>query len=124
MLFTFAIFSFSFTNSLISALPFLILAGFSLLIQFSTVNTALQGMVEDKLRGRIMSLYTLVFIGLSPLGSLQVGFLADSFGPGFAIRFGAFIVFLTGIALFMFKDKIRKDYSNYKGSEKAKVVYE
>ena len=124
MLFTFAIFSFSFTNSLISALPFLILAGFILLIQFSTVNTALQGMVEDKLRGRIMSLYTLVFIGLSPLGSLQVGFLADSFGPGFAIRFGAFIVFLTGIALFMFKDKIRKDYSNYKGSEKAKVVYE
>ena len=45
-----------------------------------TVNTLLQSLVQDEMRGRVMSMYALAFIGLPPVGGLLIGALADLIG--------------------------------------------
>jgi len=52
-------------------------------------NTLLQKFVSDKLRGRVMSIYTMSFIGTAPLGSLGVGFIGEHLGPRTAVIFCA-----------------------------------
>lgn len=54
--------------------------GFSIILQFTTVNTLIQNLVPDELRGRVMSLYTLTWFGLSPFGSLILGLSAQLIG--------------------------------------------
>ena len=48
-----------------------------------------------------MSVYAFMFIGLSPIGSFEVGFLSDRFGTAFALQLGAVIVLLFGVYLFI-----------------------
>jgi MFS family permease len=55
-------------------------AGFGLILYVASTNTMLQHSVEDRFRGRVMSLYTLMLIGTAPLGSLLLGSLAQRFG--------------------------------------------
>ncbi len=62
------------------ALPVLFLTGFFLTSQVAGTNTFLQVSAPDRLRGRIMSLFSVVFIGFSPLGNLAAGALADLLG--------------------------------------------
>lgn len=62
------------------ALVFTVIAGFSLILQFVTMNTLIQSEVPDEFRGRVMSLYTLTFFGLAPFGSLALGFIAEAIG--------------------------------------------
>src|SRR5262249_20306983 len=59
--------------------------GAGLMHHMVTTNTMLQLFVSDELRGRVMSLYTLSFIGTAPLGSLEVGYLGDHFSPRVAV---------------------------------------
>jgi MFS family permease len=58
----------------------LLVMGFSGIIFMAGANTALQVTVPDELRGRMMSLYMLVFAGVTPIGSLQLGSITDAFG--------------------------------------------
>jgi hypothetical protein len=48
-------------------------------------NTLLQLFVDDELRGRIMCLYTLAMMGLTPLGSLEIGFVGEHVSPRVAV---------------------------------------
>ena len=49
----------------------LVFCGFSMMMQFTATNTLIQAMVPEQLRGRVMSLYAMMFLGMSPLGSLR-----------------------------------------------------
>ena len=113
-LFAISLVLFSFTNSLSSALPLLFFVGLGLLSQAAMMNTIIQSLVKSELRGRVMSIYILMFLGLSPVGNFQVGWLAEHMGTGFAIRLGAIIVFLFGLLVFIYRHKIREKYSAYK----------
>ncbi|RMG28252.1 MAG: MFS transporter [Gammaproteobacteria bacterium] len=64
----------------IPAAGFLCLTGLALTTQVAGTNTYLQVSAPDRLRGRIMSLFSVVFLGFSPLGSLVAGGLADRLG--------------------------------------------
>jgi MFS family permease len=55
--------------------------GFGQLQYMAATNTMLQLFVSDELRGRVMSFYTVSFLGLAPFGSLSVGFFGSHFGP-------------------------------------------
>lgn len=112
-LFTLSLFLFSFTVNINVALFLLFLAGMGLLMQFSTISTTIQHLVRDNLRGRVMSLYTLSFIGMTPIGSFQIGYIAEHFGVNFAIKIGAAIVFVFGIYLFFNRNKIIEEYRQY-----------
>jgi MFS family permease len=61
-----------------------------------TTNTLLQMFVSDELRGRVMSIYTLSFIGTAPLGSLAVGYIGEHLSPRSAVMFCAAFSLLCG----------------------------
>jgi MFS family permease len=60
-----------------AVLPLVGVAGFALVCQYVMMNTLIQTNVPDEFRGRILSLYTLTFFGLSPFGSLFLGYMAE-----------------------------------------------
>jgi MFS family permease len=71
---------FSLSTALWFSLVMLVLAGFGMMVQMASVNTILQTIVDDDKRGRVMSLYTMAFMGMAPLGSLLAGSVAHSLG--------------------------------------------
>jgi MFS family permease len=60
-----------------AVLPLVAVAGFALVCQYVMMNTLIQTIVPDEFRGRILSLYTLTFFGLSPFGNLFLGYMAQ-----------------------------------------------
>jgi MFS family permease len=90
-LFSIALFALSLSRSFYFAMAFLFVAGFGMLLFFSTSNTVLQTIVPDEMRGRVMGVWSLVFGAMIPLGSLEVGAVAHWLGTPFALGFGAII---------------------------------
>lgn len=90
--FTTATLLFSFTRNYHISLLFLLITGWGMVVQNASINSLLQTIVPDELRGRIMSLYVLFFMGMMPFGSFQAGLIADNFGARMALRIGAIIV--------------------------------
>jgi MFS family permease len=73
------------------------ITGFGLMIQMASCNTILQTIVEDRMRGRVMSLYTMAFMGIAPFGTLAAGTLAKQIGAPLTILMGGFGCLLAGI---------------------------
>jgi MFS family permease len=67
------------------AVPLLALAGFAVMLHMAATNTILQTIVTEDKRGRVMSLYTMAFMGMAPLGSLAAGLLAEYAGLTWAL---------------------------------------
>ena len=111
--FAISLIAFTFVTYLPLAFVLLFFVGIGLLAQFSTLNSTLQHIVSDDVRGRVMSLYILVFLGFLPFGNIEVGFLSAHIGTEVAIRIGAIIVFLFGIMIFLNRKKIQEDYKQY-----------
>ena len=63
----------------------------------ATANTVIQLNVPDHLRGRVLSVYTTVFAGSTPIGGLLSGAIASSFGAALAIGLGGAASLLTGL---------------------------
>jgi predicted MFS family arabinose efflux permease len=75
------------------ALPVLFLVGFFAIVVTAGCNTTLQINAPDELRGRVMSLYSLVFGGSVPLGALLVGFISQHWG----VRTAFIVMGTTGL---------------------------
>jgi len=71
---------FSLSRLLWVSLLFMILTGFGMMVQMASGNTILQTIVDDDKRGRVMSFYTVAFMGMAPFGNLLAGELADKIG--------------------------------------------
>jgi len=63
----------------------LVLAGFGMMIEMASSNTLVQSMAPDELRGRVMSVYSMVFMGMAPFGALLAGAAADRFGAPWTV---------------------------------------
>jgi len=96
-LFSIALFALSLSRSFYFAMAFLFVAGFGMLLFFSTSNTVLQTIVPDEMRGRVMGVWSLVFGAMIPLGSLEVGAVAHWLGTPFALGFGAIICAVSAL---------------------------
>ena len=90
-----------------ASLIFMFFSGLGLIMQFATVNTTIQRLVDDSLRGRVMTLFTLMLLGLSPIGSFQVGLVAQHMGSMFAVRVGAIVILIFSVLLFSQRHKLR-----------------
>jgi MFS family permease len=77
-----------FAGSFALTLALMLVVGWGMVTYSATSNTVIQTIVPDLLRGRIMSLYTVVMIGLLPIGSLILGALADRYGTALALGVG------------------------------------
>ncbi|MBD2546308.1 MFS transporter [Planktothricoides sp. FACHB-1370] len=71
---------FSQSENVIISFISLYLVGFALSLQVASSNTILQILSPDDKRGRIMSLFAIAFVGMTPLGNLMSGFMADRLG--------------------------------------------
>lgn len=84
------------------SLGWMALTGFGQMVLMASCNTLLQTIVEDDKRGRIMSFYTIAFMGMTPIGSLWAGFLATHIGTPWTLCIGG-ITCLLGAAGFALK---------------------
>ena len=82
-------------KSFVAALVLLAAAGCSMMIFAGTVNTSIQLAADDRFRGRVMSVYTLVFIGVTPLGNFLAGSAAHLWGAPAAFAGGAGLALLS-----------------------------
>lgn len=93
------------------------IVGFALMIQMAASNTILQTIVEEDKRGRIMSFYTMSFMGTAPFGSLLAGTLAHKIGAPQALMLGGFCC-IIGAFMFMKKLPLIKEEIQPIGIEK------
>ena len=80
---------FSVSRSFWLSALFLIPAGFSLMVQMASSNTLVQMVVPDHLRGRVMALHAMMFMGMAPFGAFLGGVVAERLGAPLTISFGA-----------------------------------
>lgn len=83
------------------ALVFLALAGWGMLLFFSTTNTLLQTSASDEMRGRVMGIWTLVFGGTTPFGGLEAGTLSHYLGVRSALTIGAVVCALAALVAWL-----------------------
>ncbi len=74
----------SFPLSVLIMLPL----GYTLMVQMASTNTLIQMMIPDALRGRVMSVYSMMFMGMAPIGALLGGTLAHHLGAPIAVALG------------------------------------
>jgi len=79
---------FAFSRNFIFSLVILVPTGFTLMTQMACANTLIQAMVPDRLRGRMMALYSMMFMGMAPMGALFGGIVADGIGAPWAVAIG------------------------------------
>lgn len=100
--FALSIFAFSFSKNLTVSMIILAAAGFGVMAHMAISNTILQTIVDDDKRGRVMSFYTMSFVGTAPIGSLIAGILANSIGASNTLLVCA-IICLAASSAFAFK---------------------
>ncbi len=76
---------------------FLVPAGAATMVQITSTNASLQTLTPDALRGRVMAIWTMVFMGFVPIGSLLAGSLATAFGPRVPLVAGGIVCALGGL---------------------------
>jgi len=91
--------AFALSSSFTLSMVLLAAAGFAMILNNATVNALLQSLVPDELRGRVMSVYVFMFLGMAPLGSLQAGALARWIGAPLALAIGATSLLLVTLAV-------------------------
>jgi MFS family permease len=94
---------------------FLALVGAGMVSITTTVNTLLQTLVQDEMRGRVMSMYALAFIGLPPVGGLLIGALADLIGwrsghhgAQWALAAGGAVIVLFAIVVMLIVPRVKE----------------
>jgi len=80
--------AFSFSKFFWLSAVLLIPVGFFIMLQMACSNTLIQAMVPDALRGRVMALYSMMFMGMAPFGALLGGALADRLGAPITVATG------------------------------------
>jgi MFS family permease len=82
---------FSFSTSFWLSVFLLLPVGYFVMLQMASSNTLIQVMVPDALRGRAMAVYSMMFMGMAPLGALLGGALSDRLGAPITVAIGGFI---------------------------------
>ncbi len=98
-LFGIGLITFSLSRTFWISLVLMVLTGFGMMVQMTSSNTILQTIAEEGKRGRVMSFYTMAFMGMTPFGSLLAGSLASTIGAAETVLIGG-ICCILGSFLF------------------------
>jgi MFS family permease len=90
---------FALSRSLAASMLILLLVGFCMMLQMASSNTLLQTLSPDALRGRVMSAYSMMFMGMAPFGALLAGALAHRIGAPATVATGG-VLSVAGAAAF------------------------
>ena len=100
---------FSFSRVIWLSLLLMILTGLGFMVQMAVSNTILQTIVDEDKRGRVMSFYTMAFMGTAPFGSLLAGSVADRIGAPHTLLFGGIGCLLGAVWFATTLSDLRKD---------------
>ncbi|MCI0469503.1 MAG: MFS transporter, partial [Nitrospirae bacterium] len=98
--FSVSIFSVSFSQNAFLSSFLIFFSGWGIVSFLATGNSYIQQIVPDSIRGRVMSLYVLVFLGLAPVGNSIIGIVADSAGILISLRIFS-ILCIMGCIIFL-----------------------
>jgi MFS family permease len=99
---------FALSHLFVLSLILIAFVGFALIAFSANSNTALQTVTPDHLRGRVMSVYMVVFAGSVPLGNLFTGGLAHFYGASIALLVGASLSLIAAIAGWILRSPAEK----------------
>jgi MFS family permease len=77
----------------------LVAVGYCMMLQMASSNTLVQHMVPDRLRGRVMAVYSMMFMGMAPFGALLAGTLAHRLGAPLTVALGGAVCMAGSLAL-------------------------
>ena len=89
--------AFSFSRALWLSTALLVPAGFFMMVEMAASNTLIQSMIPNRLRGRVMSVYSMMFMGMAPMGALVAGALAAPLGAPATVAIGGSICAVGGV---------------------------
>jgi MFS family permease len=108
ILFGLCITGFALSSRLMLSLTFLVGVGFSLVVSVALINTLLQKLVTDEMRGRVMSMFILSFIGTLPIGNILAGTASNHFGPQRTLAVGGLTVTTVATIISIVNKRLRE----------------
>jgi MFS family permease len=99
---------FAYSKNFALSLAMIAVVGLAALIVAMGVSTIIQTIVENRMRGRVMGLFTVSFMGMVPLGSLAAGAVAEWIGPYHTLAAGGVACMLTGLWLWRQLPELRR----------------
>jgi MFS family permease len=103
-----AIIAFTFSRNFYLSGLLLSVAGYCMIISVATINSLLQHLAEDHMRGRVMSIYSTAFLGLPPIGCLIAGSMAHVIGAPLAIAGMSALALLGSLGVYLGKSGLRE----------------
>lgn len=100
--------AFSFSEVLLISLVCMLFSGFGMIVTMASCNTLLQTIVEDDKRGRVMSLYSMAFMGMAPFGSMLAGSVAEYIGVSFTLAACGLLCVISIIPFALKLDRLRQ----------------
>lgn len=87
---------FALSHSFWLSVVLLVPVGYAMMIEMAASNTLIQAMVPNNLRGRVMAVYSMMFMGMAPIGALIAGSLAQRYGAPHTVMMGGTICIIGG----------------------------
>ncbi len=106
--FALCLIGFAFSKTLLTSLIFLFLVGFAVVFAVAVTNMLLQQLVTDSMRGRVMSMFILTFIGAMPFGTLLAGAAAEKIGVPYTLAIGGLIIALFITIVTVTNERLRE----------------
>ena len=100
---------FSFSKMFWLSTLLLLPVGFFIMVQMAASNTLIQTMVPDRLRGRIIAVYSMMFMGMAPFGSLSAGSVAHHLGAPWTVALGGAACIVGSVLFLMHLPRIRSE---------------
>ncbi len=101
---------FALSTNLVVSLVFLFFIGFAIVVSVATTNTLLQKLVTDQMRGRVMSMFMLSFMGTMPIGNIVAGYASQHFGTPHTLAVGGLIVITVVVIVTITNKRLRSLY--------------
>jgi MFS family permease len=105
---------FGLSTNIYLSVVLMMMAGFGMFMTGAACNTIIQTVVDEEKRSRVMSYYTMFFIGIAPFGHLAAGWLAEHVGVRVTFMLGGAMALLTGVLFQMqmpvFRSHLRLAY--------------
>jgi MFS family permease len=102
--------AFALSTRLTLSYVFLFTLGFAIVTSVAAANTLLQKLVTDQMRGRVMSMFLLSFMGTMPIGNIIAGSASHRFGVPHTLAAGGLVIVIFAISMMIFNERVRDLY--------------
>ena len=113
---------FSLSRNFWLSVALLVPVGYGVMLQMACCNTLIQSMTPDNLRGRALAAYTMMFMGMAPMGSLFAGATAEHLGAPITVAIGGIAAVIGGLVFLRGLPGLR--FEAHELLDAAKIVVE